>query len=44
MIDNSFTAVPKDELENYEHVCGGNCRECDLCKEAKGLDIYVGIH
>jgi hypothetical protein len=44
MIDNSFTVVPKDTLKFFENVCAGNCRICDLCKEKKGLSIYVGIH
>jgi len=44
MIDNSFNVAPKSELDKYENVCAGNCRNCDLCKHKLGLDIYVGIH
>ena len=42
MVSNSFTAVR--EILDGEIQCPGNCRECNLCKEAKGLDIKVRYH
>jgi hypothetical protein len=44
MIDNSFTAVAKDEVGSQDIVCSGNCRECDLCKNKHGLKIKVVYH
>lgn len=44
MLDNSFTAVPKQDLAKYQVVCAGNCRGCNLCKIKAKLDIKVGMH
>ena len=42
MVSNSFTAVK--DVSNDDIICPGNCRECNLCKEANGLDIKVRYH
>ena len=42
MVSNSFTAV--HDVSESEIQCPGNCRECDLCKAANGLDIKVKYH
>ncbi len=44
VVNNSFTAVPKKGIEKYSTICPGNCRGCDLCKSAAGLQIKVRIH
>jgi hypothetical protein len=44
MLDNNFKAVPKDEVDNYDVKCGGNCRDCDLCKTESGKVIAVAYH
>lgn len=44
MLGNSFTPVDPKTLVNYQVVCAGDCRICDLCKTAGNLDIKVGLH
>lgn len=41
-VSNSFTAVERI-LEEHTS-CPGDCRECSLCKEARGIDISVLYH
>ena len=41
-VSNSFTAVERI-LEEHTS-CPGNCRECNLCKRARGIDIKVLYH
>jgi len=41
-VSNAFTAVPRI-LEEHTS-CPGDCRECNLCKEARGIDIKVLYH
>lgn len=41
-VSNSFTAVP--EILASDTRCPGNCRGCNLCKEARGIDIKVLYH
>ena len=47
-VHNEFTVVPKDvgagDLEGFDHVCGGDCRDCDACKSRNGLRIAVRRH
>ena len=42
MVSNMFTATR--EISDQEVHCPGDCRECGLCKEARGLDIKVLYH
>jgi len=44
MLDNRFNAV--DEIDDYipETVCPGKCLNCKLCKEIKGMHIYIKKH
>ena len=42
MVSNMFTAVK--QVAEREVQCPGDCRECNLCKGARGLDIKVLYH
>ena len=42
MVSNSFTAVPRI-LEEHTS-CPGDCRGCNLCEQARGIDIEVLYH
>lgn len=44
LVDNQFTAVPKDSITDTDIVCGGNCRVCDLCKQKLGINIKAVYH
>lgn len=48
MVDNMFVPLKKrlyDEIPKQGTiVCAGDCRECTLCKVARGLVIYQCIH
>ena len=42
VVSNSFTAVERI-LEEHTS-CPGNCRDCDLCKQARAFEIKVLYH
>ena len=42
MVSNMFTAIR--DTSGHDIVCPGNCRGCDLCKMARGLDIKIATH
>lgn len=44
MVHNSFTAVPKETLNKYKHVCKMDCSICNLCAKRKGIKIYAPLH
>lgn len=42
IVSNSFTAV--DRILEEHTSCPGDCRECNLCKDARGIEIKVLYH
>ncbi len=43
LCDNQFVAVD-NFTDDMEFKCFGDCENCDYCKEAKGITIYVKKH
>lgn len=44
MIHNSFTVVPKKEIENYNVVCKGKCELCGQCRVKSFAEIKIAMH
>lgn len=44
MIHNSFTVVPKKEIEGYETVCKGKCELCGQCRVKSFAEIKIAMH
>ena len=43
-IDNAFSVIHKDDIDNHEYVCPGVCLDCSWCKEKGHKDIRVVLH